>query len=584
MKSELQEYFLKMLIPLYKFYKEGSSGLKLGATGVLFGLKVAELEGLSRVLWGLTPYWAGGGKECNDIKKIYAQAFSSGTDKEHPEYWGDLKDNDQRMVEMAAISLNFMMATDTVWEALNQEEKRNVAAWLNQINQYALPDNNWLFFNVITNLSLKKCGMPYSEERILYGIERYESFYLGNGWYSDGHRPQMDYYTSFGIHFYSLLYAYLMKDEDSQRCELYKERAKLFAKSFVYWFDEDGKGLPFGRSQTYRFAQVAFWSIYAMTMDEKDESLGVVKGILMRHFRYWMKQPIFDNGGVLSTGYCYPNLLMSEEYNSSGSPYWAFKAFLCLSLADDHPFWTVEEKPFPVLKDTQLIQECNMLIQQRKGEVIALTAGQYPGFSLAHAPEKYSKFAYSSRFGFSVPRSYLNVSQCAPDSMLAIEINDMIYVRKRCIEYSFDEHRVYAKWSPVEGIVIETELFPTEKGHIRKHKIESKFSCIAYDSGFSYPRTKETNVERNNNSVKIFDANGYSMIMSKDGESIEIDPSPNTNLIFPLTKIPSIVYKITEGIQCFESYIDTDMKEGIIVIGRGDCYEIQTKRAANPIR
>ena len=64
--------------------------------------------------------------------------------------------------------------------------------------------------------------------------------------------------------------------------------------------------------------------------------LGRDEGDCARHLDYWMKQPIFDNGGILTVGYTYPNLLMSETYNAPGSPYWALR--LCiLDLPDDHP-------------------------------------------------------------------------------------------------------------------------------------------------------------------------------------------------------------------------------------------------------
>ena len=89
-----------------------------------------------------------------------------------------------------------------------------------------------------------------------------------------------------------------------------------------------------------------------------------------------MKQPIFDNGGILTVGYTYPNLLMSETYNAPGSPYWALKAFVFLALPDDHPFWQADEAPFPSLEPVHCIRECDMLICHRSHEAVALTAGQ----------------------------------------------------------------------------------------------------------------------------------------------------------------------------------------------------------------
>ena len=97
------------------------------------------------------------------------------------------------------------------------------------------------------------------------------------GWYQDGDSGQKDYYISFAIHFYSLFYVRVMNEEDPERCEIYKERAMLFAKEFIYWFDESGASLPYGRSLTYRFSQVSFFSACLMAGIEPFP-VGVIKG------------------------------------------------------------------------------------------------------------------------------------------------------------------------------------------------------------------------------------------------------------------------------------------------------------------
>lgn len=62
-------------------------------------------------------------------------------------------------------------------------------------------------------------------------MDRYESFYLGNGWYSDGKRPQKDYYVSFGIHFYCLLYARFMEKEDPEHTALLRNAQRHFQRA-----------------------------------------------------------------------------------------------------------------------------------------------------------------------------------------------------------------------------------------------------------------------------------------------------------------------------------------------------------------
>lgn len=575
-KDYYEKMLLRILEPVKQHFSQGKSRLELGSFAAGYGMQIAGMEGFSRILWGLVPYWAGGGQDKTFLSYLL-EGLSNGTDPKAEEYWGRLHNKDQRMVEMAAISNALLLVPELLWDPLTELEKDNLANWLYQINEFSLAENNWQFFNVLTNLALKKHGRKYSRERMSEAIEKYESFYLGNGWYSDGKRPQRDYYSSFAIQYYCLLYAYYEGEEDPERADIYRHRAVEFAESFQYWFDDQGKALPFGRSLTYRFAQAAFFSACIMTEVEA-LPYGVMKGILGRHLRYWMEQPIFDHGGILTVGYTYPNLMMSEGYNSPGSPYWALKAFAFLRLPAEHPFWQLEEALMPRRAAVKLLPEAQMLIADRPGEIIALTAGQYSVLPYAHDAEKYEKFAYSSRFGFSVPRSYCNLNECAPDSMLAFELADYIYVRRRCIEYRFSRQEVWARWSPTQGIEVETTLLPIEGGHIRRHIIKSQMQCKAYDCGFAYPFCQEKTTLQEDGNAIVSDQNGYSKVecRSGNGHGKVILAAPNTNLIFPLTAIPAIEYEIAEGITEVETWILTEFQRDSIRIG-GDCYEIYDK-------
>jgi hypothetical protein len=62
------------------------------------------------------------------------------------------------------------------------------------------------------------------------------------------------------------------------------------------------------------------------------------------------------------------------------------------------------------------IPEACMTMQRTGGYCVALTAGQWATWNPTHCAEKYSKFAYSSRFGFSVSRTTDSLATAAPDS------------------------------------------------------------------------------------------------------------------------------------------------------------------------
>ena len=258
-KKDFQEYLKKIIEPVLPYYTEKKAGIKCGSFGVHYGDDTAKMEGFARILWGLAPFFGGGG-EWREFEETYICGIVNGTDPESDEYWGTITDYDQKIVETAALGLGLILAPHKIWNPLTQKQRNNLKIWLEQVNHVNSVDNNWLFFAVLVNLGFKSVGVPYDKDKIKKSLDRVNQFYIGNGWYKDGDTDQIDYYISFAIHFYSLIYAKVMENDDPENSRIFKERAKLFAKDFIYWFTENGEALAFGRSLTYRFAQVSFWS------------------------------------------------------------------------------------------------------------------------------------------------------------------------------------------------------------------------------------------------------------------------------------------------------------------------------------
>jgi Uncharacterized protein conserved in bacteria len=562
-KKEVQELFIKFIEPLKEYYSREKAELNIGDTSAGYEQKVVPMEGFARQLWGLVPFWMGGGVS-EEFEEIYLKGLASGTNPTSEEYWGGFKNRDQRFVEMAAIAYGLLMIPNKLWEPLTQEEKNNLAKWLFEINNYELPDSNWNFFGVLVNLTLKQLGQKYSREKLEYGLSRIEEFYLGNGWYRDGHSNNKDYYISFAIHFYSLIYAKVMEKEDPTRSKLFKERAGEFAHEFIYWFEENGAALPFGRSLTYRFAQVSFWGacIFAGVYPF---SIGVMKGLIVRNLVYWFNSSILDRRGILTIGYKYPNIHMSEGYNAPGSPYWSLKTFIILALPDEHEFWKVKEEPLPKLESIKTLEYADMVIQRRLNDVVAYVPGRYAGRLQVHDPSKYSKFAYSTKFGFSVSRTNNSIQEAAPDSMLSFEIDGYIFNRRSCEEFKIENNKIYSRWSPFKGIIVETMLIPKEDGHIRRHKVICDYECIAYDSGFSVAFTEDGMYKENLNERDAYVSNSFSncKVVSLDGNGKGqiISAEPNTNLIYSKTRIPSVKYVLHKGENIIETEVITQVTQ-----------------------
>ena len=505
-----------------------------------------DMEAFARPLWGLVPLWAGGG-EADEFVSLYNKGFAEGTKTNTENYWGECHDCDQRFVEMAAIAYGLMFAPEKLWEPLSAEAKDNLIQWLSTINYNAVCDSNWTFFRVLVNAALKKTGRQYDKERMEKDLARIDEFYLSNGWYKDGEKGQCDYYIAFAFHFYSLIYAIAMEKDDESRAKLYKSRAEEFAKDFIYWSDENGEFLPYGRSLTYRFAQCAFWGA-CVAADIRPFSLEVMKGIIARSLDAWTSKNIFDTGGLLSVGYDYPNLLMAEHYNAHGSPYWGLKAYIFLMLPDDHEFWTAEAASMPELEPLKIMGNNSQLVSRRNGKTVMYPIGSITDFSCGQIITKYLKFAYSAHFGFNVMRSQLSLDESAPDSMLVFEVDGMIMVRCHFNGGSVENGKVIVNWSPFEGIDVKTVITPTESGHIRSHEINSQVDCTAYDAGFAVSSgdsdSLETSVDKGAYAKNKFQ---QCSVTSDEGEGIIIDASPNTNIRYPKTVIPAVKYEIKKG-------------------------------------
>ena len=557
-KQAAQQALLDVLDPLKSFYSESCARLYVGVTSTHYENDTIPMEAFARPLWGLVPFWAGGGRD-ERFEEIYRKGLAAGTDPEHPDYWHTCRDYDQKFCEMAAIAFGMLFCPDKVWDPLSDREKDNLTEWLWEINRHECCACNWQFFSIMTNVALYKAGRPYDKKRLEEGLECIDAYYDAGGWYNDGNGGDKDYYNPFVMVTYGMVYARFMEKEDPERCRRFRERALAFGKDYICWFSEDGSSFAYGRSMTYRFAQIAYFSVCAMCGVEVFP-LPVLKGLTVRHLVHWLNLPIWDNADILTIGYAYPNLQMSESYNAPGSPYWAMKAFMFLALPDGHPFWEAECAPLPELDAKKYLEHAGMVIQRGEGNVISLIPGRLQADGHSHTVEKYSKFAYSSKFGFSIMRSNVTLAECAPDSMLAFEAYGYFFVKDVIEpEFTVSEERLSFSWSPIRGIHVDTVIEPTETGHVRTHRITSDIACTAYDCGFALSTDDRKPFERyeKGEESSVENGDGYCVVRSLEGsgKGQVLIPDPNTNLMHPKTSIPMAVYQIRPGTQTIRTEI-----------------------------
>ncbi|MFB6094857.1 MAG: DUF2264 domain-containing protein, partial [Halodesulfurarchaeum sp.] len=158
-RADAQRTVAALIEPVLSHFSPGNARVRLGETGAIYPDVDAELEGFSRPLWGIAPLVAGGGTF--EHWERYRRGLVHGCDPDHEEYWGHPDDHSQKHVEMAAIGVALALTPEHLWEPLSPEDRRLVETWLGRTNEATLPDANWPFFRVLTNLGLRRVGAEH---------------------------------------------------------------------------------------------------------------------------------------------------------------------------------------------------------------------------------------------------------------------------------------------------------------------------------------------------------------------------------------------------------------------------------------
>lgn len=550
-REDLQQWARELVDPLIAHYSPGGARVRLGVNAALHDDAAAELESFARPLWGLAPLAAGGGSFAH--WELLRQGLASGADPAHPEYWGEPRDEDQRIVEMAAVGFALALAPEQLWDPLTGKERDRLASWLATAVERDTTDNNWRFFAVLVSLGLDRVGVAHDHGPIEARLDRLETYALGDGWYADGPTQRRDYYIAFAMHYYGLLYAAL--SGEGPRAVRFTERAALFARDFQHWFAADGSAVPYGRSLTYRFAQGSFWGALAFAGVEA-LPWGEVKGHLLRHLRWWRARPITDPGGLLTIGYGYPQPTLAEQYNAPGSPYWAMKALLPLALAPAHPFWSADEREQGELPEVSTQPHAGaVLMRAEQGRhVVALTSRQHHAW-VRHGAEKYAKFAYSTHFGFSVPAGAAGLEQLAADNCLALSEDGVHWrVREEPLDPAAADGRLRCRWTPWPDVEIETWLLAEPPWHVRVHRIVTARRLRTAEGAFAVDRDPpHTRIERPG-LARVAGAAGVSAI-GGDGDGLVVVALPGTNVLARRTVIPTLLNDLPPGEHWLQSAV-----------------------------
>jgi hypothetical protein len=359
-----------------------------------------------------------------DVVAMMREALLTGTDSRHAEYWGDIGDVDQRIVETADISWFLWLTRERLWNQLSPDEQTQIVAWLRQVDLKKVYHSNWHMFPLTNHTVRKHLGQPYLQDEIRRHHERTDIFLAGDGWYSDGSDPRhFDFYNPWAFHPGKLQWVHLDGDNWPEERDLSIRVARAFVYNFPYFFGSNGALPAWGRSLTYRFSVLAT-PLYLRWLGASPLTDGQLRRMCSGQLQYFVDHGAITAEGQISQGYWGTRPAIVEQYIGTGSPNWTARGLVALLFPEDHPFWTSVEQPLPVehgdFQRTIPAAGMSLVGTQETGQVQMLSAITSHGSSNDY-PAKYGKLRYSTHFLPNV--LHTDEWNYAPDAMLLLSID-----------------------------------------------------------------------------------------------------------------------------------------------------------------
>lgn len=259
----------------------------------------------------------------------------------------------QQTVETCALVICLWICKEEIWDTYTKEEKDVIAQLLTSYAHASTVPQNWRLFNMLDMAFLHMEGYPIDEEIMLDHAQAILNYYAGDGWYRDGH--SFDYYSCWAFNVYApiwnLWYGY---EHAPYIAAQFEEHSNKLMETYGDFFDRDGFTNMWGRSNIYRNAATsAFDGNLLLRRSTADPGLArrISSGSLMQ----FLSREDFLYKGVPTLGFYGQFAPLVQGYSCAESPFWLGKAFLCLHLPAEHPFWTARENngTWEKLKDSE---------------------------------------------------------------------------------------------------------------------------------------------------------------------------------------------------------------------------------------
>lgn len=310
----------------------------------------------------------------------------------------------QQTVETCALVICLWITRTEIWETYTKEEQDLIADFLfGYANGNTVPQN-WRLFNMLDLAFLYKMGYEIDADIMREHARGILEYYTSDGWYRDGH--SFDYYSCWAFQVYGPIWCdwYGYEKEPFLAKEFEKNSNELM-KTYDRMFDEDGFTNMWGRSNIYRNAATSSFE-GNFNLKNPTANPGLSRRIASGSLLQFITRDDFLHEGIPTLGFYGQFMPLVQSYSCAESPFWLGKAFLCLTLPADHPFWSAKEENgvWSKLKDKEVLETelkgPGIVVSNHKanGQTIFRTGKVLKQPNDRHGMWNYSKLCFNSKY------------------------------------------------------------------------------------------------------------------------------------------------------------------------------------------
>ncbi len=310
----------------------------------------------------------------------------------------------QQTVETCALVICLWVCREQIWDTYTKAEQDLIADFLYGYAHENTVPQNWRLFNMLDMAFLNMMGYPIKKDVMRDHAQAIVNYYAGDGWYRDGH--SFDYYSCWAFNVYApiwnLWYGY---ENEPVIAQMFEENSNKLMETYGDYFDRDGWTNMWGRSNIYRNAATSAFDGNMLLKNSKADP-GRARRISSGSLMQFLGREDFLYQGVPTLGFYGQFSPLVQGYSCAESPFWLGKAFLCLHLPADHPFWTAKENNGTweeLKKDEVKVTSLNAPAlcfsnHEANGETILRTGKVKKQATDIHGMWNYSKLCYNTKY------------------------------------------------------------------------------------------------------------------------------------------------------------------------------------------